>query len=176
MGAGRSSPNRSARPGRRQVILPNAERGTSYNLRDMLIDRIRELYPDAVFSAPAAEGDVAILEHDLGCVLPLELRSLLLETDGVEGAFGLGLVWSSRRIQADNLRFRSQFRDVFAPFDGLLFFADAGNGDQFAYQVHDGKPDGNNVYVWDHEDDGRRWAASSLDDYLEGWATGRITT
>jgi hypothetical protein len=28
------------------------------------------------------------------------------------------------------------------------------------------------VYVWDHEDDSRRWYAASLLEYLEWWLSG----
>ena len=73
----------------------------------------------------------------------------------------------------DNAAFRAntEFRDLYMPFDGLVFFADAGNGDQFALSLS-----GNHeVYVWNHEDDSRTWVASSVLAYLEGWMTGRIT-
>lgn len=57
------------------------------------------------------------------------------------------------------------------PFDGIVFFADAGNGDQFGLSLS-----GNNeVFCWDHEDDSRRWVAASVMTYLEAWMTGRLT-
>ena len=73
----------------------------------------------------------------------------------------------------DNIEFRSyeNFRGLHMPFDGLVFFADAGNGDQFALSLA-----GNfEVYVWDHENDSRTWIAPSVMRYLEGWMTGSIT-
>ncbi|WSL80461.1 SMI1/KNR4 family protein [Kitasatospora sp. NBC_01266] len=57
------------------------------------------------------------------------------------------------------------------PFDPLLFFADAGNGDLFALLPRIGRPD---VFVWNHEDDSRTWVAPSLAKYLEWWLTGQI--
>jgi hypothetical protein len=57
------------------------------------------------------------------------------------------------------------------PFDSLLFFADTGTGDQFAYPI---TPTGirDDIYVWDHEDDSRRWYAARLEQYLAWWLSG----
>jgi hypothetical protein len=60
---------------------------------------------------------------------------------------------------------------IYMPFDPLLFFADAGNGDLFALLPGLRRPD---VFVWHHEDDGRTWVAPSLEKYLEWWLTGQI--
>ena len=60
------------------------------------------------------------------------------------------------------------------PFDNLIFFADAGNGDQFAFPIVSGEVRQNKVFVWDHEDDSRRWVAPSLQSYLEWWLTGKL--
>ncbi len=60
------------------------------------------------------------------------------------------------------------------PFDGLLFFADAGNGDRFAFRVL-GRETGPDVYVWDHEDESRRRVARHLRDYLDRWLGGELT-
>jgi hypothetical protein len=57
------------------------------------------------------------------------------------------------------------------PFDPLLFFADAGNGDQFAFVLRDRRKD---VFVWDHETDSRKWVAPDLGSYLTWWLDGRI--
>jgi hypothetical protein len=60
------------------------------------------------------------------------------------------------------------------PFDHLLFFADAGNGDHFAFALHAGVVRRPDVFAWNHEDDSRNWAAPSLEKYLEWWLTGRL--
>ena len=57
------------------------------------------------------------------------------------------------------------------PFDPLLFFADAGNGDQFAFPITTAGAR-NDVFVWTHEDDSRRWYAASLDKYVAWWLSG----
>jgi hypothetical protein len=129
-----------------------------------------------VFRAGVADRALHEAERSLGIALPLELRSLLSDTDGVEGEYGLSLVWPLDRIVEDNLRFRSQavFRKLYMPFDALLFFADAGNGDQFAFCILDGEVRRSDVYAWDHEDDSRSWLAGSLRSYIDGQLSGSI--
>ena len=137
----------------------------------MLIERIAA-WGEAKFSAPASNDDLAAAEAALGAALPPQLRELLSETDGVVGEYGLGLVWDVGRIAKDNVWFRTNedYRELFMPFDGLLFFADAGNGDQFGISLTGNQE----IYVWDHEDDSRRWVASTVMGYLESWMTGRL--
>ncbi len=52
------------------------------------------------------------------------------------------------------------------PFDSLLFFGEAGNGDQFFYRILDGHVRDADVYLWDHETDSRTWGAPSLVAFL----------
>jgi hypothetical protein len=137
---------------------------------------IRRLITDCEFAPPASLGRLAAAEQALGVELPGDLRSLLLESDGVLGEYGLGLVWSVERIETDNIAFRSNadFRELYMPFDHLLFFADAGNGDQFAFAILAGAVRRPDVFAWNHEDDSRTWVAPSLEKYLEWWLSGRI--
>jgi hypothetical protein len=135
---------------------------------------IQRLDAECQFASPASPSQIAAAEHSLGVDFPEELRSLLSESDGVVGEYGLGLVWPLERIVADNLGFRGnkEFQQLYMPFDHLLFFADAGNGDQFSFAVNAGvirRPD---VFAWIHEDDSRNWAAPSLEKYLEWWLSG----
>lgn len=60
------------------------------------------------------------------------------------------------------------------PFDSLLFFGDAGNGDQFAYAVCDGEIRRPDIFVWDHETDSRSRIARSLESYLERTIEGTL--
>jgi hypothetical protein len=108
--------------------------------------------------------------------LPADLAEVLLESNGIDGEYGLGLIWPAERIVADNRRFREyrDFRELYMPFDPLLFFADAGNGDQFAFVILDGAVRRPDVFAWDHENDSRTWVAPSLKTYLEWWLTGRL--
>ncbi|HTP29128.1 MAG TPA: SMI1/KNR4 family protein [Anaeromyxobacteraceae bacterium] len=127
------------------------------------------------FGPPASLGDVGRIEAALCVTLPEDLRSLLLQSDGVEGIYGLGLVWSCARIVNDNVKFRTypDFRDLYMPFEPLLFFGDAGNGDQFAYTICGGRvrPD---ICVWNHEDDSRSWKAPNLGRYFEWTFAGKL--
>jgi hypothetical protein len=137
---------------------------------------IQRLTADPKFAPPASLHSLAFAERALGVELPTELRALLLESNGVLAQYGLGLIWPVERIQADNLAFRSNadFRELYMPFDHLLFFADAGNGDQFAFAVLAGKVRNSDVFAWNHEDDSRTFAAPSLERYLEWWLSGQI--
>lgn len=137
-------------------------------------ERISEWTDQVVFHQPASKAAILGCETALGQVLPPDLKDLLGESDGVEGEYGLGLVWPVERITNDNLAFRRNldFRRLYMPFEQLLFFADAGNGDQFAFVVRDRPFD---VFVWDHETDSRTMVAPSLATYLEWWLDGRIT-
>lgn len=121
--------------------------------------------PDAEFSAPVDAAGLAAADERLGCSLPSRLVSLLRETDGIVGHYGVDTVWPLERIVEDNLRFRSDssFADLYMPFDALLFFGDNGGGNQFAFVRRPPRAD---IFVWDHEDDSRRWVARDLEDYL----------
>lgn len=138
----------------------------------MFVERIAQ-WGEARFRPGASAEAIRACEGLLGNPLPRELRELLTETDGVEGEYGLGLVWSTERIGEDNRRFRKSrdLGDLYMPFDGLVFFSDAGNGDQFGVSLS-----GNHeIFVWDHEDDSRRWVAPTIMTFLEDWMTGRLS-
>lgn len=138
----------------------------------VLVERIAA-WGDATFAAAATPDELQRCDAALGSDLPEELRTLLSETNGVEGEYGLGLVWPVARIASDNLAFRtdSAFADLYIPFDAMVFFADAGNGDQFAIALRGNQE----VFAWDHENDSRTWVAPSVMTYLEWWLSGRIT-
>src|SRR5262245_3969841 len=140
-------------------------------------EHIAAICAQASFSEPAEERALAAAETKLGMRLPESLRELLAESNGVRGEYELALIWPIERIIEDNRLFRADesFRTLYMPFDGLLFFADAGNGDQFAFAVAGGQVRRPDIFVWDHEEDSRRWLAKDLSDYLEGWLSGRIT-
>ena len=138
-----------------------------------------------IFYPPAQPEAVAELETVLGTALPGDLKSMLAETDGVaermvwaryDEKIGY-LLWPVERIRETNLRFRTDsFLPGYAPFDRLLFFADAGNGDQFAYTTLNGRVDRPDILAWDHEDDSRTWVAPSLKTFIVWWCEGRIKT
>lgn len=139
-------------------------------------EKLAALSDKIKFAPPATEASVAECERTLGLDLPRQLREILLESDGIRGEHGLGLVWPVTRILEDNRSFRTDpdFPRLYMPFDPLLFFGDAGNGDQFAHAINDGRVRRSDVFAWDHETDSRTWVAPSLERYLEWWLSGRI--
>jgi hypothetical protein len=139
-------------------------------------DRLRSLTPKSEFSEPASQISIAHAETALKVEFPAELASLLKESNGVQGEYGLGLLWSVERIEEDNLKFRTfpDFRKLYMPFSALLFFGDAGNGDQFAYTILEGEVRRGDIFVWDHEDDSRIWVAPSLSVFYDWWLTGKV--
>jgi SUKH superfamily protein len=144
---------------------------------DMWHEFIQSIDPASTFFSGATLNQLAVLETAVKAVLPDELKSLLMESNGVLGADGLRLIWSTEEITQRNLKMRTDplFINSYMPFENLLFFADAGNGDQFAFRIIQGvirRPD---IFVWNHEDDSRTWAAPSLREYLEWWLTGKLS-
>ncbi|MFI9723860.1 SMI1/KNR4 family protein [Streptomyces sp. NPDC052396] len=127
----------------------------------------------AVFQSPASESSLIRCAAVLGHPLPADLAALLRESDGIEGEYGDGLIWSAERIASENqnLRETTELATLYMPFDPLIFFADAGNGDLFAFLARIDRPD---VFVWNHENDSRTWAALSLAKYVEWWLAGQI--
>ena len=137
---------------------------------------VQSLKPHCDFVAPASWAEVTSAEGKLGVRFPDELRQLLFESNGVQGEYGLGLIWPLERILNDNQSFRANpdFQELYMPFDPLLFFGDAGNGDQFAFPIHKGCIRRGDVFAWNHEDDSRQWVAPSLSKYLEWWLNGTL--
>ncbi len=138
---------------------------------------IKNLEPDSTFHSPATLDEIANAESSLDVVFPDELKSLLQESDGVEGSYSLGLIWNVERIKKDNLNFRHflNFKELYMPFDHFLFFADAGNGDQFAFRILNGEICNPDIFVWNHENDSRLWISPSLEVYLESWLNGKLS-
>ncbi|MBL1097869.1 SMI1/KNR4 family protein [Streptomyces coffeae] len=124
-----------------------------------------QAFPEAEFNSPVDATRVAAAEQRLKYSLPSELVSLLQETDGIVGRYGVETVWPLERIVEDNLRFWSDsaLADLYMPFEPLLFFGDNGDGDQYAFVRRPSRAD---IFVWEHEDDSRCWVARDLQDYL----------
>ncbi len=137
---------------------------------------VRQHWPEHQFFPGCLAQQVEEACDRLSIQLPPELRELLCESNGVHGPFGLGLVWPLERIVEDNASFRANadFGELYMSFDSLLFFADAGNGDQFAFAVNNGRVRRPDIYAWNHEDDSRVWVAPSLQQYIDWSACGKI--
>jgi hypothetical protein len=137
---------------------------------------IQVLDPSATFFLGATPVELTLVETVMGIALPNELKDLLMESNGVLGTYGLRLIWSTQEIIKRNLEKRTDpaFLDHYMPFENLLFFADAGNGDQFAFAIIQGAIKRPDIYIWNHEDDSRSWVAPSLKHYLEWWLNGKL--
>jgi len=132
-------------------------------------ETIMNLTDDYEFYPPATSAQIESAEESLSVSLPEELRALLTETNGVRGKYGYWLIWPIESIQKENLEYRSypDFRELYMPFDPLLFFAEHGNGDLYAYiitSVGITRPD---IFIWEHESDSRRSYAFGLTRFLE---------
>jgi hypothetical protein len=127
----------------------------------MWIELVKSLATETEFHLRATRLEIGKVERALGVTLPLELQQLLYESNGIFVDDGLGLIWSTDQIIKENIAFRSnpEFRDLYMPFDPLLFFADAGNGDQVAFCILNGAVQRPDIFAWNHEDDSRMWAA-----------------
>lgn len=126
---------------------------------------VASITDDYRFAPPASEADIAQAEEKLGVAFPRELRAFLLEANGLHAHYGTHLIWSIDRIVSENVELRTtdDYRDLYMPFDCLLFFGGSGNGDCFAYRITREGVDGINIYMWDHETDGRAWYAPSIE-------------
>lgn len=128
------------------------------------------------FNSPAIKSEISQIEEKLDVELPTDLLELYNETNGVFDEFACPLIWSTDQVVKDNLFFRNfqDYKDIYMPFDHLLFFSDAGNGDLFGYAILNGRVQRDDIFVWDHESDSRKWVASSLKEFIDGWANGKI--
>ncbi|HEY2832838.1 MAG TPA: SMI1/KNR4 family protein [Sporichthyaceae bacterium] len=120
---------------------------------------------------PADEATIDELEDKLGLDLPRDLRSLLLETDGLADDEGGEPVWPVERIVEENLELGRDGDTPAMPEGGglevdLLFFGDTGGEDLFAYRLEENRPD---VYLWVADRRETRWVASDLQSMLDAW-------
>ncbi len=130
---------------------------------------ISGLFTDAKFRAPVTASDLARAEAELRIAFPDELRSLLLETNGVSAYYSSPLVWPVEEIVTQNRFFRANpdFAELYMPFDSLLLFGAEGNSDHFGYSILGGQIRLSSfIYEWDHESDSRVWFATDLPEYL----------
>ena len=125
----------------------------------------------AEFAPPLDEVTIADAEKALHVEFPSDLRSFFFEAGGLVADYGCEVIWKISDIVNRNKEFRESvsFRELYMPFDHLLFFGDdGGGGDQFALAIHaDGIVHKHDVYRWEHETDARSWFASGLSHFLE---------
>ena len=140
-----------------------------------LIDEQKAENKYEMFS-PCEDFDLLDSKPQFKTNLPDELTQLLKETNGLQVYYSLS-IWSLDAIISNNLSYwfdSESFADLYMPFDNLLFFADAGNGDLFAYRILQHKIEYNDIYLWNHENDSRVWVANNLTDFIKQSLTGEI--
>jgi hypothetical protein len=137
---------------------------------------IKSISDDYEFTDPAAEQAITKAQNTLGLALPTDLCELLKETNGLhQRSTYLLFILSVERIEKDNLDMRrTQAFDFYMPFDNLLFFADAGNGDKFGFPISQDGKIRQDVFVWNHEDDSRCMCAPSLRVFIQWWHEQKI--
>ncbi len=134
-------------------------------------------YPlEVQYTSGASSEQLQLLDSELKIALPGDLKALLQESNGVSDQFGLHLIWSTEEITQYNREMRTSpiYRKSYMSFADMLFFADAGNGDRFAFPILQGKVKAKRVFAWNHEDDSRMAVAFSLKSYLERLIGGKI--
>lgn len=136
---------------------------------------INKVSDEPVFNQPVTQEQLKEINDKFNLEITNELVNLLKESNGVETE--CARFWSSNEIIEENIERRTLevFKDSYMSFDSLLFFADAGNGDFFAFSIINGDIQKDDIYVWNHEDDSRTWIAPSLEDFLVWWSDGEIS-
>ncbi|MEK4276833.1 SMI1/KNR4 family protein [Paenibacillus sp. FSL R7-0026] len=138
-------------------------------------DYFKGISEEYAFSSPASGDEIAKVESSFQVTLPHELKEILLETNGVRAIYDLGLIWSVDRIKNENKHYRDDhFQEYYMPFDNLIFFGESGIGDLFAFPVTGEGICRDDVFVWNHENDSRKWVAPSVSKYVEWSLQGKI--
>jgi len=85
----------------------------------------------------------------------IRIKNLLTKTNGITDNYGFDIVWSARKILDENVSFRKNedFKELYMPFDNLLFFAEEANSDLYAYSILKNAINRNDIFIWEHETD-----------------------
>lgn len=125
------------------------------------------------FNPPAEKRVLESLKSELNLKsLPNQLESLYLQSDGIIEKYKhmeiSHLIWSIAEVIKINKEMRNDdvYKKIYLPFDELLFFSDAGNGDLFAFVSLQGIFEKQSIFIWNHEDDSRSLYASNLEEFI----------
>src|SRR4051812_18600685 len=101
---------------------------------------ISSISKDYTFKPSTSNAEIIQISEELNVELPKKILELYGETNGVFDSFGCPLIWSTSQMLKDNVFFRNfaDYKDVYMPFDHLLFFSDNGCGDLFGYKILNG--------------------------------------
>jgi hypothetical protein len=132
------------------------------------------------FRPPATQEMMVEAEQALHSTLPTDLRSFILESNGLydEHEYSI-IVWSIDEIVKTNLWFRQseEYARSHMTFQSLLFFANAGvDGVLFGFRITaSGEVQNRHLIVWYPLEDSRPVVAFTIEDYLKRWLTGKLT-
>ena len=133
------------------------------------------------FNSPVPHFLLQDLQVEFGLEeLPRELVELYKETNGIDETLNgekIGeLIWTIQRVIETNREYRNHedFKQLYMSFDQLFFVSDAGNGDLFGFVTLSNRFDRFDIFVWNHEDDSRKWVAPNLTKFVEWWTSGKI--
>lgn len=121
-------------------------------------------FKDCRFFPPVLPGALAAAEVALGCPLPEDLKQLYAQTDGLFVHHGTNLVMPLQAAVEENetLRYSPDLRELYMPFNHMLVFGGAGNGDLYFFPMHADGFLAPEVFIWDHETDSRTFFAANL--------------
>lgn len=117
---------------------------------------------------------------ELEVEIPVELDEFYKETNGISEIMDsetIGyLIWGIERVIQENREFRTirSYKELYMPFDCMLFIGDAGNGDNFGYSIQQKRIRKTDIFSWNHEDDSRIWVAPNLEIFVKWWTSGKI--
>jgi hypothetical protein len=121
----------------------------------------------------APEAMIRECEVRPGYLIPAELRTLLLESNGVEGEYGLGLIWPVERIAADNLGLPRRRGPGPHQMRLTRYFSSPTPGTAISSRsllaLTDRTCSGGTT-----RNDSRTWVAPTIATYLEWWLTARL--
>ncbi|MDQ3005059.1 MAG: SMI1/KNR4 family protein [Chloroflexota bacterium] len=139
-----------------------------------------------VFAEPAKIEEIYVIENSLNCQIPMNLRDLLLQTDGVnekmliDGKYIASniFIFSSKEIIEINSWFRKN-EDQIRPkksFDEVLFFGQTGvDGICFALPTSNVEGDKvGGVYAWYPIDCKFINIAETLEELTFNWPSGKL--
>lgn len=122
---------------------------------------------------PAAGADISDIhraEKEIGCAFPMDLHTLLLETNG-DGY----LIFSVDEIVETVARVRTMMAEYYEGLEMLLFFAGNGCGDYYCYKIlPTGQADSSSIYIWLHEDNELAPVAHSLSELIDRYFNDEI--
>lgn len=142
-------------------------------------DFVQNLTETCEFFPSVTEEDIKEVEISLKVNLPNDLRTLLLETNGIYDTHAkIHLIWTLEEIARMNLLLRTQatYAKSYMPLNHLLFFANMGIDDiLLAFPIAaSGDAKNKDIIAWYPIEDSRPVIAFSLKHYLQSWISGKL--